>query len=103
MYAVKRVERGQQRTKEDYVNLCTIWLHEQYDASFRPHVPFRQFAEIWNDALSGAESTYMIRIKGLGNKVADVAEGQKYAQKVIEKLQNQQGNTAEDDYDDIPF
>lgn len=104
IYSVKKIPRGEKHVPEDYVNICSVWLDEKYDATLRPECSFDTFAKHWNEAQKGKYGTVSLRIRGLHRQsdIASQTEAKNYASKIIETVAGRATDSF-DDYDDIPF
>lgn len=102
IYALKKRPRGEKHPKEDYKNICSVWLDEKYDSTIRPECSAKDLADIWNEALKGAYGTLTIKIRGLNqNTTTPTTEVKHYAQDIINAISPAKDPDLSDD--DVPF
>lgn len=101
LYAVKKRPRGEKNTREDYTNICSIWIDDKYDAGVRPECTSQKFAELWDEALKGQYGTINIKIRGINQSATSQAEVKQYAQDIINAISPAKDPDLSDD--DVPF
>lgn len=103
LYAVKKRPRGEKNTRDDYTNICSIWVDDKYDASFRPECTSQKFADLWDEASKGQYSSVYLKIRGLNSSATAVStnEVKHYAQDIINAISPAKDPDFGDD--DVPF
>lgn len=100
LYSVKKRPRGEKHPKEDYKNICSVWLDEKYDATIRPECSAKDLFAIWDEALKGQYGSVTIKVRGINRAATSGMETGHYAKQATQIINQLSANTLDDD---VPF